>query len=475
MVVIKSFTLVLLFTTSVSALNLGFTAQTTRQVAKLTNTKAVALPTNIAEQERPKLTDDWATKLDYDAFARDVNALGKELLEETGEQDVKHLQKLLLWKNIAAFIGVATMWTLPNPITVAALSTWTYASWTMIAHHTCHGGYNRVDAGRFHSRGFALGSVARRLRDWGDWMLPEAWNVEHNRLHHYRLGEEEDPDLVQRNLEFLRSSKMPMPLKYAVVALLAPVWKWYYYAPNTYKELQLERYRREGRPLPAGLDPAAAVTLRTLLFARGPGERAARQLVPLRQVAARVLAPFLITRFLLLPAPLLLLAPGGLGPRLFGNAVLNLLLAELLTNAHAFATIVTNHAGPDVYAFEGAVRPKSGAFYVRQVTGSVNYRGGNDALDFAHGWLNYQIEHHVWPDLSMLAYQRGAPRLRALCARHGVPYVREGVLQRVRKTVDVMVGRSSMRQLDPALEPAKDRAPAVTWRSSHGAIDDAGE
>jgi hypothetical protein len=25
-----------------------------------------------------------------------------------------------------------------------ALSTWTYASWTMIAHHTCHGRYNRI-------------------------------------------------------------------------------------------------------------------------------------------------------------------------------------------------------------------------------------------------------------------------------------------------------------------------------------------
>ena len=32
-------------------------------------------------------------------------------------------------------------------------------------------------------------------------MLPEAWNVEHNNLHHYRTGEPGDPDLVERNLE----------------------------------------------------------------------------------------------------------------------------------------------------------------------------------------------------------------------------------------------------------------------------------
>lgn len=58
------------------------------------------------------------------------------------------------------------MWLDPNPITIAALSTWTYANWTMVAHHTCHGGYNRVDAGKYNSRGFALGSVTRRIADW---------------------------------------------------------------------------------------------------------------------------------------------------------------------------------------------------------------------------------------------------------------------------------------------------------------------
>jgi hypothetical protein len=29
--------------------------------------------------------------------------------------------------------------------------------------------------------------------------------VEHNRLHHYRLGELADPDLVEANLDWLRS------------------------------------------------------------------------------------------------------------------------------------------------------------------------------------------------------------------------------------------------------------------------------
>lgn len=105
--------------------------------------------------------DEWVAKLDYDAFGKEVTALGKELLADTGDNDVEHLQKIVGWRNAAAVVGLASVWMAPNPITIVALSLWTYASWTMIAHHTCHGGYNRVDAGRFNSRGFALGLVNR--------------------------------------------------------------------------------------------------------------------------------------------------------------------------------------------------------------------------------------------------------------------------------------------------------------------------
>jgi len=57
------------------------------------------------------------------------------------------------------------------------------------------------------------------------------------------------------------------------------------------------------------------------------------------------------------------------------------------------------------------------------VISSANYRTGGDLNDFMHGWLNYQVEHHVWPSLSMLSYQKGQPELKAICEKYGVPYV----------------------------------------------------
>merc|ERR1711967_12730 len=134
--------------------------------------------------------------------------------------------------------------------------------------------------GRFTSKGFAVGALTNRVRDWFDWMLPEAWNVEHNNLHHFRLGEPGDPDLVERNLETLRQMKLPMVVKYGVVAVMACVWKWFYYAPNTYKQLKIQELKRAGKEVPSDVDPHSAFALPTFF------EKEASQLGYVRRLHA---------------------------------------------------------------------------------------------------------------------------------------------------------------------------------------------
>lgn len=383
--------------------------------------------------------DDWVQDVDIEAFKREVNELGERYRRAQGPEDVAHLQRMISWSNGFGALGLLTMWATPNPITVMALSLWTFSRWTMIAHHTCHGGYNRQDVdGRFNSRGFAIGSLRQRVADWFDWMLPEAWNVEHNSLHHYKLGEVGDPDLVERNLAFLRDNKkVPMVFKYGYVAMVMCMWKWSYYAPNTFKQLKMQEMRRNKQELPEGVDPHSAVTIFEALSGTAGVYGAGEYL-------KRVMLPYLLLHFVALPLPFL-----ALGGGFFANAVINLLLADIITNIHSFIVIVTNHAGKDLYKFDDGCIPKSGTFYMRQVISSANHRTGGDANDFMHGWLNYQIEHHVWPDLSMLSYQKSQPELQAICEKHGVPYVQENVFLRLKKTVDIMVGASTMRQFEP--------------------------
>merc|ERR1719461_1584959 len=381
--------------------------------------------------------DEWVETLDLRAFRKDLKELGTALERQQGQEDVDHLNKMILWSNLCGVVGLCSMgffgW---NLITMVALSTWTTTRWTMIAHHICH-----PQKGRWNRFKFALGSMNRRICDWFDWMLPEAWNVEHNNRHHYCLSEIHDPDLVEQNTEAIRTWNVYPFLKYALVLLNMFTWKWQYYAPNTYKELKLSQYRREGKKIPIGSE--RPVVLLNLILENGTST------FTLWEFIRVVIGPYLLIHFFVLPIPFYFLGEyvyDGDGYQMYKNCLTNLVGAELLANVHAFVVIVTNHAGDDLYRFTTSCKPYSGSFFLRQVIASVNFRTGSDINDFFHGYLNYQIEHHLWPNLSMRSYQKAAPLVKEICKKHNVPYLQQNVFTRVRKTIDIMVGTNSMRK-----------------------------
>jgi fatty acid desaturase len=371
-----------------------------------------------------------APEVDYQAFARDLAALRAELDARIDHGDLAHLQRLERWGRACTAAGYATAWIAPNPVSAFLISQGNTFRFTVMMHHVSHRGMDRVPGvpERYTSKGFAAG--ARRFVDWFDWILPEAWHHEHNVLHHYRTGEPEDPDLVEENLRGLRDADLPLPVKYAAVALLACIWKVGYYAPSTFSTMARARRQKAdpGAPAPSGRDGHLWVF--NPLHAEG------------REFWTRCLLPYAAARFGLVPALFL-----PLGPVAAANVLANSVLAEVMTNVHTFLLIVPNHAGSDLYRFEGRVRDRA-EFCARQVIGSTNYRTGGDVLDFLQGFLNYQIEHHLWPDLPPRKYQEVQPRVAALCARHGLPYVQESVFRRAAKLVDVMVGKASMRTMD---------------------------
>ena len=121
-----------------------------------------------------------------------------------------------------------------------------------------------------------------------------------------------------------------------------------------------------------------------------------------------------------------------------------------------FLVVGPNHAGDDLYRFDD--KPKSkGERLARQVVGSVNYRTGSvggiggsrigrDLVDAAHLWLNYQIEHHLFPDIPMLKYQQYQTRIREICERHRLPYIQQSVFRRFAKMAQNFVGNTKMRR-----------------------------
>jgi len=406
----------------------------------------MCMPTNSNREPKEK-EYEWLEKLDLIALKNEIKELGIVLQKQQGQEDVDHLHKMMNWSNACALVGLFTMGYFKlNIISVIALSTWTLTRWVMIGHHICHGGYDKCHPNkRFNRFFFAVGSLWRRLIDWLDWMLPEAWNVEHNNRHHYFLSEIDDPDLVEENLSSLRNASLPMVVKYAIVFINMLTWKWQYYAPNTYKEFKLAQLRKQGKPIPEGAEEAYSV--KSMILGHGV------KLFSAWEFFHVVIGPFLLFHFVILPVPYYLLGQYfGLGSTMYWNAVSNLLVAELLTNIHSFVVVVTNHAGDDMYRFNSRCRPFSGSFYLRQILASVNFWTGSDINDFLHGFLNYQIEHHLWPNLSMRSYQKAAPLVRVICMKHNVPYVQENVFRRVWKTVQIMVGATSMKRFPTKFE-----------------------
>ena len=181
--------------------------------------------------EEPRTQFEY-TRNDIEEFGKAVEELRDYAYSSLSEQDLVHLKNVELRGRIATFLGYATAWLIPNPISAFLLSFGQSTRW-MLAHHILHRGYDKVPGvpKKYTSKHFAMGW--RRFIDWFDWIVPKAWIQEHNILHHYYTGENYDPDVLERNTHYLRDFPAPYFLKYLYVLFAGCTWKYTYYAEKT--------------------------------------------------------------------------------------------------------------------------------------------------------------------------------------------------------------------------------------------------
>jgi fatty acid desaturase len=134
-------------------------------------------------------------------------------------------------------------------------------------------------------------------------------------------------------------------------------------------------------------------------------------------------------------AVLLIVLPPGKAAAFFGvqMALFGLLLGG------AFAP---NHIGMPIVAPNQKID-----FLRRQVLMSRNVRGGR-ALDLAMGGLNYQIEHHLFPNMPRPNLRRVQPMVRAYCEQHRIKYTETGLLDAYR-TVTRYLNEVGLAAKDP--------------------------
>jgi len=373
--------------------------------------------------------------IDKDALEKDIDAI-KETMDPVGEADFQHLLKMERWGRAFTFSGYALIlilvvaefftgalsgWIFWPAAIVAALfiSTGNVARWANVTHPVLHGAYDKVPdiPERYTKKFYAKGP--RRYVDWLDWIKPQAWEYEHNIMHHYHLGENEDPDNVERNLQWLIRSKVPMWLRYVIIYGFAGTWKFTYYAPNTLRILENKKRRDQKK-------------LEVTDFEYDPRTKNGLELW------MEYLLPYILIKFLLFPA---LFLPFGL--HAVGTAFMIIVMAEFFANLHSFLVIVPNHSAEDIYMFSEPHK-STGEFYLRQIMGSVNYNTGSDWIDFLHGFLNYQVEHHLFPNMPLSYYQKMQPIVKEICKKHNLEYRQESVFKRIFMSIDLMVGKTKL-------------------------------
>ena len=378
--------------------------------------------------------------IDKDQLEKDIDAIKSTMLPPN-EDDFKHLLKLERWGKMSTYTGYGLIlllvlletfvsgglnsfifWPLAI-VSALAISTGNVSRWANTTHPILHGGYDKVSniPERYTKKFFAKGP--RRYIDWIDWIKPQAWEYEHNIMHHYHLGEDDDPDNVERNLQWLIQSKTPMWLRYVIIYAFAGTWKFTYYAPNTLRILENKKNRDQEK-------------LEVTDFNLDPRTKSGLELW------MDNLIPYFVIKFIVFPA---LFLPFGLHAVLIAFGIT--LLAEFFANLHSFLVIVPNHSAEDIYMFSEPHK-STGEFYLRQIMGSVNYNTGSDLKDFAHGFLNYQIEHHLFPNMPLSYYQKMQPIVKEICKKHKLEYRQESVFKRALMTIDLMVGKTKLLRVE---------------------------
>jgi fatty acid desaturase len=354
----------------------------------------------------------------------------------------RHLHNLVAFNNLIFYTGfffsfLEASYVFPWVMMGLSIS----SHWTTVSHHVIHGGYNDTGSSdgtttenNKYNR-FKYGVKLRRFFDWMDYILPEAWSCEHNIYHHYMLNEYNDPDNVQHNLIILRTMNAPRVVKYGIIIFFALTWRLFYYSSNSYKYYKASKLNYTMKD-----EDYKQMTLFGMVTNEWPSWISKVEYFTL------VLCPIILYRGLCFAMIYLFHTyfPAIFTAVHLHNVVLNYVLADLFCNVHTFIIIVPNHSGGDMYLYRTPVKGKSDEWLLRQCISSTNYTLGNDVVDYLQGWLNYQIEHHLFPDLSAYEYQVIHKDVRDVCMKYGIPYVAENVFVRLWKTVKIMTGQESI-------------------------------
>ncbi len=330
----------------------------------------------------------------YDIIEAEFDAIKARYRAKLGPADVAYIQGLRRASRVAEVCGRGLLWVGHDPFSfgLGVMFTWLHRNLESIeiGHNVLHGQYDYFpEIPQFHSHNFK-------------WKAPvdeEGWRREHNGQHHVHTNVyEKDPDL---NHGFLRmNDRLPWNKHHRTQFLTYVVFAYpiMLYGFNDQNLGFTEKFREKSFPL--GNEGYALVH---------PGGDERNRVLRHRLAVGRVVAK----EYVLMP--LLAFATGYSALRVaLGN-----LIADALNSYWISLTIQATHLTEPLQS-EASLAHK-GRWYLSQLDSTVNFKGSR-RMSILWGHLNYQIEHHLFPDIPSRHYPDMAREVKQVCARYGIPY-----------------------------------------------------
>ncbi len=325
------------------------------------------------------------------AFEQALTGIADEARARVGAEDARYITRVLHFARITETLGRALLmfgWFPPTWLLGACLLGLSKIVENMeLGHNVMHGQFNWMNDPRFHGD----------VYDWDNTCPKEEWRHSHNYLHHQFtnvIGKDRDFGYGLLRLSADLRWSWLHPFQLPLTAVLAGLFEWLV----AIHDMQIDKVVI-GRRKWSDLQP---------------------QWTLVRKKMARQIGKDYVMW------PLVGLVAGSLFGAgrdvalavLWGNVV-----ANLIRNVWAWAIIFCGHFTDEIYTFsrDAIVNETRGQWYLRQILGSSNIKGGK-LMHFLSGNLSHQVEHHLFPDLPAHRYKEIAPKVQAVCGKYNVPY-----------------------------------------------------
>ncbi|MDX2374892.1 acyl-CoA desaturase [Psychrobacter sp. PP-21] len=353
-------------------------------------------PTSLPSQSAryPTLSSAPLTKTQSEALGAELDTIYKNVMDSLGSDDARYIQRIyatVAYSEVAArglLAAVGRMSSRRSQVATWLLGT-SLLSFSKIlnnmelGHNVMHGQYDWMQHPHLNSQKF----------DWDIVCPAPLWQHSHNYLHHtftnivgrdhdvgYHLIRvtDEQPWVPEDRYNLLSTAGLALGFEWAVA----------------FHDIQISADEYADSP---ELHQIMQQKSRAL-FAK-IGRQMGKDYVVLPTIAA-------IT----------------LGRRSAVSTLSGNVTANVVRNLWTWAVIFCGHFTEQAHIYTRLDSDESkGDWYVRQILGSSNIKGGK-WFHILTGNLSHQIEHHIFPDMPARHYARIAPQVQAVCQKYNLAY-----------------------------------------------------